>query len=103
MRSGCDMATSMRVRAGWKYAWRVLTLSRPRLVDVTAATLAVTVFAFGLGSSSVVRLHQTGSHLKWIALVVLVLPAVVLAFRGRSRKLPDLAVLVASGLFAAIA
>jgi O-antigen ligase len=68
-------------------------MPRVRLVHVVAGTLGATVFAFGLGSSSVTSLHQAGSHLKWISLAVLLVPAGLLALRTRLTRSPALGVI----------
>jgi hypothetical protein len=53
-----------------------------------AGALGATIFAFGLGSSSVGSLHQFGAHSKWIALGAMVPLSVALALRKRPVQCP---------------
>ncbi len=72
--------------------------------EVFAATaLGATVFAFGLGSSSVTSLHQVGGHLKWIALAAMVPVSIALALGTRPFQRPAPLLYVLSALLLLLA
>jgi O-antigen ligase len=78
------------------------SLRRIPLLAATQAAIVLTIFLFALGSSSVPQATQYGSKLRWIALLmVLVLALVLLVARG--GVVPDRRVGVLVALFGLIA
>ena len=78
-------------------------MQRLQLDLVVPALVAVTLVAFAAGSSSVVRVVHAGHAARWVALFLLCVAAVALAFERRSiRRLP-ISVVAASAVFLVIA